>query len=135
MSGGEWLDKPDSDKEMWLVMREGAMRLVTVCLARKLCWPVTSSGSPTGWPMGEITQWHHTPTPPPPPLPKSRMVEMTARVTEFKSHYHHFFRASVRLSHDSAVFASQDGTYFDYCAKWVRDHFGIEPTIGEPVSE
>ncbi len=79
MSGGEWLREPDNEKT-WLVMREGSMRLVTVCLARRLCWPVTSSGSPNGWPIGEITQWHRTPDEPPPPLPKSRMVEMTALV-------------------------------------------------------
>ncbi len=79
MSGGEWLVAPDNE-EPWLVMREGSLRLVTVCLARKLCWPVEFAGSPTGWPIGDYKQWHRAPSPPPPPLPKSRTVEMRADV-------------------------------------------------------
>ncbi len=82
MSGGEWLDSPNGDG-WWRFNCGGATNIYLVCLGR-----ATLPGEVTGTLLGMMPSgwWMRVPDaphPPPPPLPKSRMVEMTARVSRW----------------------------------------------------
>ncbi len=117
MSGGEWLDKPTHAGIWWRYSFDIKDRYDLI--------PI--SGEQLGntvWTKAYKWQFCVYPTPPPPPLPKSRMVEMTARVFKANSCWNGIVEVFGDVCHFRVHHIESQSR--ENCIKRCRD-YGVEP--------
>ena len=71
------------------------------------------------------------PTPPPAPLPRERQVTLTAKVRPLNGRYLAEVFLSAGPVEDRTSRWSSMPWNKDDCIKWVRDNYGLEPTVVE----
>ncbi len=132
MSGGEWLDAPDGDGHYWMYGPEVHDLCSVTIYGQTVLYGGRGGEETLSSCLGSKWQRIPEPTPPSPPLPKSCMVEMTARVTKTSEGrgLAEVFLRGVNNKDTVSRWSSMPWT-MDDSAQWVRDSYGIEPEVSE----
>ncbi len=130
----EWLSQPDGDGWWWRTYNEGP---AAVCVYTNICGGLSyqAVGRQPAILKDEdrdTAKWQRIkmPTPPPAPLPRERQVTLTAKVFRCKSTNIDDFVAVVNAG-DAIKNESKCFIDIDRCIQWVRDNYGLEPTVVE----
>ncbi len=126
----EWLDKPDGDGWWWRVSYD-SKNMLPIWVGNG--WAQLPDGLKAVKKVDGKWQRIKMPTPPPAPLPRERQVTLTAKVfiddpeSRFLWCLEVFFlRDGYHKTADRQKFETKQAAI-----KWVRDTYGLEPTVVE----